>query len=328
MSNLSGILKGHEIDAPEFAVSGERIPYNAEHFESIGVLKVWEKYDGILTWGEGQCLAVVDDGCDLTAPEWQTVHPWGPKVLTSWNVYEQNNDPTPVPPGYHGTSVGYPSSLCYQGLCGIAYRNQTAQIRSCTIVHLPQIQGEDVTMARALDWVAEHAKEYNITAVNLSPLDDREHTEPLPTVLDAPLKRLREENIWVSAPCGNNQHVEGISWPACQDNCFAIGSVWQEQVFNDRYHNTDLLVHAQYTSSSNAYAASCYMIWREAVEKFGFQWQSYGGTMPDAAMAIFKKTGKDYVDEVTGITFKALDLEAAIDFVYTNGEVKEKRVVG
>ena len=83
----------------------------------------------------------MDDGCDLQTPEWQTIHPWGPKVKASWNAYEQNNDPTPVPPSYHGTSVGYPSSLCYNGLCGVAYRNQTAQIRACTIVHLPKIEG-------------------------------------------------------------------------------------------------------------------------------------------------------------------------------------------
>ena len=316
MGNLSGIVKDHEIDAPELAVNGQRTPYNAEHFESTGVLKVWEKYDGLLNWGQGQCLAIVDDGCDLNTPEWQISYPWGPKVVASWNAFEQNNDPTPVPPGYHGTSVGYPSSLCYQGLCGIAYQNHTAQIRSCTIVHLPQIEGEDVTLARALDWVAEHAEEYHITAVNLSALDDREHTEPVSTVLDAPLRRLREKNIWVSAPCGNNQHTAGISWPACQENCYGIGSVFQEKVYNDRYHNTDLLVHAQFTSSSNAYAVACYMIWREAVEKSGFDWTKYGETMPEAAMAMFKLTGREYVDEVTGFAFKALDLEAVIDFVW------------
>ena len=315
MSNLNGIVQGHEIDTPAQACGGVRTPFNREHFEAIGVVNVWEKYNGILSWGEGQTLGIVDDGCDLTVPEWQTVHPWGPKLRVSWNAFEQNNDPTPVPPGYHGTSVGYPSSLCYQGICGVAYQNQTAQIRSCTIVHLPKIEGEDVTLARALDWVAEHAEEYNITAVNLSALDDREHTSPVPTVLDLPLRRLREMNIWVSAPCGNNQHTNGISWPACQEDCFAIGSVKDEKVYNDRYGNTDLLVHADFTSSSNAYAAGCYMIWREAVIKTQFPWQEYGATMPEAAMAMFKHTGRAYTDELTGLTFKALDLEKVIDFI-------------
>lgn len=312
---LNGIIPGHEIDTPEQALSGLRTPYNREYFESIGVLRVWEKYDGILSWGEGQVLAIADDGCDLTVPEWQTHHQWGPKVRAAWNALDGNEDPTPVPPGYHGTSVGYPSSLCYNGICGIVYRNQVAHIRSCSVVHLPQIAGEVVTLARALDWVAEHAAAYNITAVNLSALDDQQHTEPYPTVLDASLRRLRQMNIWVSAPCGNHQYTGGISWPACQPDCFAIGSVQNEAVYNDRYPNTDLLVHALYTSSSNAYAVSCYMIWREAVEKAGFPWQRYGVTMPDAAMALFRLTGRDYTDALTGYIYRALDLERAIDFV-------------
>lgn len=315
MSKLSGIDQGLEIDAPEQTENGVRTPYNKAHFESIGVTRVWEKYDGALSFGEGQVLAIVDDGCNLSVPEWQTVHPWGPKVVASWNVYEENNDPSHVPPGYHGTTVGYPSSLCYNGLCGIAFRNQTLQIRSCTIVHLPKIEGEDEALAKALDYVAEHAAEYNITAVNLSALDDVPHTEPVHTVLDASLARLREMNIWVSAPCGNLQHTDGISWPACQENCYAIGSVKDEKVYNDRYNNTDLLVHADFTSSSNAYAAASFMIWREAVEKTGFPWKDYGKTMPEAAMAMFKQTGKEYTDEVTGLSFKALDLEKVIDLI-------------
>lgn len=314
-NGLTGILPDHEIDAPELTLGGTRTPYNREHFNSIGVLKVWDKYDGILFWGQGQVAAIVDDGCDLSVPEWQTVHPWGPKVRATWNAFDQNDDPTPVPPGYHGTSVAYPSSLCYNGLCGIAYRNQTAHIRSCSIVHLPQIEGEVITIARALDWVAEHAEEYNITAVNLSSLDDQRHKEPFPTILDVSLRRLREMNIWVSAPCGNNQYTDGISWPACQNDCFAIGSVYKESVYNDRFYNTDLLVHAQFTSSSNAYAVGCYMIWREAVEKMQFPWRKYGRTMPDAALAMFKLTGCDYYDNTTGISFKSLNLENVLDFI-------------
>ena len=315
MSHLSGITADLEIDAATGTGGGARTPYNEEHFEAIGVLQVWKKYDGVLSFGKGQTLAIADDGCDLTVPEWQTVHPWGKKVAASWNVYEENADCSHIPPGYHGTTVGYPSSLCYNGRCGIAYQNRTAHIRSCTIVHLPKIEGEDVTLAKALDWVAQHAEEYNITAVNLSALDDKEHTEPFPTVLDASLHRLREMNIWVSAPCGNLQHTGGISWPACQEECYAIGSVKDEKVYNDRYSNTDLLVHADFTSSSNAYAAASFMIWREAVEKANFCWQNYGKTMPEAAMAMFKLTGRDYTDEVTGLSFKALDLLKAIDFI-------------
>ena len=33
-------------------------------------------------------------------------------------------------------------------------------------------------------------------------------------------------------------------------------------------------------------------------------------------MAMFKLTGREYVDEITGLAFKALDLETVIDFVW------------
>ena len=102
MSSLSGIEKGLEIDAAEHAADNARTPYNKAHFESIGATRVWEKYDGILSFGEGQTLAIADDGCNLTVPEWQTVHPWGKKVIASWNVYEENDDPSHVPPGLSG----------------------------------------------------------------------------------------------------------------------------------------------------------------------------------------------------------------------------------
>ena len=52
------------------------------------------------------------------------------------------------------------------------------------------------------------------------------------------------------------------------------------------------------------------------MEKTGFDWKKYGETMPEAAMAMFKLTGREYVDEVTGLCFKALDLEAVIDFIW------------
>ena len=315
MFRVSGIPWDIEIGDMEQSSDGLRASYCKDSFERIGVTKVWKKYDGILSWGEGQTVALVDDGIDLSVPEWQTEHPWGKKVCTVWNAVDQNNDPSHIPPNYHGTSIGYASSLCYQGVCGVVYRDRIIPIRAYEYGHLPQIEGNDITLARALNWVIEHAEKYNITAVNLSPVDDAEHTEPFPTVLDEPLRRLREMNIWVSSPCGNLEHTNGISWPACQENCFAISSVYKEKVYYTRYQNTDLLVHADTTSGANAYTVSAFMLWREAVEKTNFPWQNYGKTMPDAAMAMFKKTGRDYTDEITGITFKALDLSAVIDFI-------------
>jgi hypothetical protein len=129
-------------------------------------------------------------------------------------------------------------------------------------------------MAAALNWVLEHHHEYNITTVNLSPVDDERHQDPLPTLIDGPLRALKEQGIWVSAPCGNNGYTDGISWPACQPDCFSIGATkpGAHAAHLDRFTNTDLLVAAAATSSSNANAAACSMILRRL---------SLAGSRPD-----------------------------------------------
>ncbi len=124
------------VDPQEFASTDGGIPYNAENFAQVRVVETWSRYKSELSWGRGQCLAILDDGCDLSDPAWQTNLPWGKKVVATYNSIDGNDDPTPVPPGYHGTSVGYPSSINHQGVLGIAHNDSVAQIQCVTIVHI------------------------------------------------------------------------------------------------------------------------------------------------------------------------------------------------
>ncbi len=129
-----------------------------------------------------------------------------------------------------------------------------------------------------------------------------------------------DRGIWVSAPCANNQYTDGISWPACAKDCFAIGGTkpTEDVVHNDRFSNTDLLVPAAATSSSNAYAAAAAMILREAFDKSGYRWQAEGANLPEAMMAIFQRTGATVHDPATKLDFRRLDLVAALDAVFAN----------
>ncbi len=131
--------------SPELADSSAA--YNVESFAQIRVVEAWHKYERVLTWGEGQCLAILDDGCDLADPAWLVPG----KVAASWNSIDGNENCTPVDPGYHGTSVGYPSSLNFEGRRGLAYRNRVAHVRFITVVHLRQ--DESQTIAAGLRWV-------------------------------------------------------------------------------------------------------------------------------------------------------------------------------
>ncbi|MFZ4694630.1 MAG: hypothetical protein ACOYMV_05825 [Verrucomicrobiia bacterium] len=293
-------------------------PYDLADFHRMRVLDAWKKYAGVLTWGKGQCLAILDDGCNLEAPEWQTSLPWGKKVIATWNSLDGNEDCAPVPPGYHGTTVGYPSSLNHGGKLGLAYNNFVAQVRCVTVVHLRKDEAK--TMAAALQWVVDHHQKYNITAVNLSPLDDQAHQEPVTTAIDEPLKALRDLGIWVGAPCGNNHYTHGISWPACAEHCFAIGGSKPEidEAHLDRFSNTEIMAPAGATSSANAYLAAASMILREAIAKSAYRWQGDGENMAEAMMAIFKRTGAEVRDPATGLSFKRLDLLRSLDHVFAD----------
>ena len=303
----------------DVAESVRPVPYNAVDFAQIRVLDTWRKYADRLTWGKGQCLAILDDGCTLSDPPWQVRMAWGPKVIAAYNSIDGNADPAPVPPGYHGTSVGYPSSMNHKNVHGIAYNDAVAQVRCVSVVHLKG-QSEAPTIAAALQWVLDNYKKYNITAVNLSPLDDERHQGPVATPIDAPLNALRKCGIWVSAPCGNHHYTDGISWPACQPGCFGIGATvpGKHEVHLDRFANTAILVAAPATSSSNAYAAACAMILREAFERANFPWQKQAADLPGAILNVFKQTGVSIRDPATKLEFRELDLLAAVDYIFAH----------
>src|SRR5687767_4011536 len=221
-------------------------------FKHAGILDVWSAYAGKLTFGKGQTLALLDDGCKLSMPEWSQSDGPAPKVLVAYNSVDGNDDPKHVGRGYHGSTIGFPSSLNYKGKRGVAFNNQVAVVRALECCHCNVKDSK--SLAAGLQWVIDNHAKHRITAVNLAPVDDLEHAMPVPTEIDAKLKRLRELGIWVSAPAGNHNFAKGISWPACQPNCFAIGAVrpGKDEVYLDRHAKSDLVVPVAATSSSNA----------------------------------------------------------------------------
>lgn len=310
----AAVNPGIDANTANTAAAGPQ-PYNEPNFRQLGVIEMWAKYQGVLTWGKGQTLAILDDGCKLQDPAWQARLPWGPKVVATWNSIDLNDDCHPQGTGYHGTTVGMPSSIYLPHVHGIAYHNQVAHVRAITVVHLTK--DESQTLARGLQWVRENAARLNITTVNLAPVDDQKHKEPWPSAIDAELDELKRMDIWVSAPAGNHNYTDGVSWPACQPGCFGIGAIrpGTHDVYLDRWNNLDLMVPAAATSSSNAYAAASAMILREAILLKNYPWRKLAPNMPDAIMAIMRQTGIPVHDPGTGFDFIELNLLAAVDHV-------------
>mgnify|MGYP007125622123 CR=1 FL=1 len=63
------------------ADSGE--PVAPAEFRHARIGEAWEKYANVLTFGEGQTLALIDDGCKLSMPEWSMSAGTVPKVRVS-----------------------------------------------------------------------------------------------------------------------------------------------------------------------------------------------------------------------------------------------------
>ena len=306
---------------PSFLLAGE--PVEPTSFVHAGIVEAWRAYADRLSFGRGQTLALVDDGCKLDMPEWSTPVDGIPKVRVSYDSVSDDDDPRHEGRGYHGSTIGIPSSLNHQGRWGVAYQNQVAVIRALECCHCHV--SDSVSLAKGLEWIVRHHKRYAITTVNLAPVDDLAHSEPVPTGIDAPLKRLRELGLWVSAPTGNHDFRDGISWPACQPHCFAIGAVKPvspapapeaEVIYLDRHRKVDLVVPAAATSSSNALACGAAMLLREAISLRKFDWKPVGATLPEAILAIFQKTGHAAHDPGSNLTFRRLDVKRALDFVW------------
>jgi len=299
------------------ALAGE--PVDRPAFDHARVTDAWEAYRDKLTFGKGQTLALVDDGCTLSMPEWSSPAGGVPKVLVSYDSVDGDDDPKHEGKGYHGSTIGIPSSLNFEGKLGVAFNNQVAVIRALECCHCNV--NDSKTLAAGLQWVIDHHQKHRITVVNLAPVDDLEHAEPVPTEIDLKLRKLRELGIWVSAPAGNHDFSKGISWPACQPACFAIGAVkpGKDDVYLDRHAKIDLVVPAAATSSSNAIVCGTAMVLREAIEKTGYEWKIDGKNLPEAMLAILQKTGPEVKDPPSGLTFRRLDVRAALDHVFQNG---------
>ncbi len=314
---LAGVTSGL-VNLAACATEGTTVgePTDPPSFHHAGVVASWQKYAGKLTFGRGQTIALVDDGCKMSMPEWTAVVAGVPKVRVAYDSVDGDDDPKHEGRGYHGSTIGIPSSLNYNGKWGVAYNNQVAVIRALECCHCNVKDHE--SLAKGLAWVAANHEKFGITTVNLAPVDDLEHGHPIPTNIDAPLKELRKLGIWVSAPAGNHAFTKGISWPSCQPNCVAVGAVTtgKDKVYLDRSAKIELVVPAAATSSSNAIVCGAAMLLREAIEVNQYDWTRDGQTLPEAILKVMQQTGVEVRDAGSGLTFRRLDLVKALDHVF------------
>ena len=153
---LSGLASARCVPAAE--------PTLPVDFRHAGVIAAWEAYADRLTFGRGQTLALLDDGCDLSKPEWSLSDGDDPKILVTYDAVDGDDDPKHEGRGYHGTTIGIPSSVNYNGKRGVAFNDQLAVVRSLECCHCNL--SDAVPLARALQWVIDHHQRRRITTIN------------------------------------------------------------------------------------------------------------------------------------------------------------------
>jgi serine protease AprX len=127
---------------------------------------------------------------------------------------------------WHGTMTtvvcagdGYLSKGLYKGIASDA---------ELVLIKVQNDEGKITTenIAKALEWILEHHKEYNIRIVNIS-LGDNELCSYKESKVDLLAEKLIEQNLVVVAAVGNDEHGN-IHPPANALNVIAIGGVDDE----------------------------------------------------------------------------------------------------
>lgn len=84
-------------------------PVQPRPFQHAGIVKAWSTYKHKLTFGKGQTLALVDDGCKLSMPEWSHSAGDQPKVLVAYDSVDGDDDPKHE--GKHSNTIRFSEHL-------------------------------------------------------------------------------------------------------------------------------------------------------------------------------------------------------------------------
>jgi subtilisin family serine protease len=167
--------------------------------------------------GKGESIAVIDTGIS-TKPS-----SLSGKVVAGWNFIDNNNRWQDT--DGHGTAVAgvlAGKSFTYQGqrYQGIAPGAKLVALKVDDGVN----DVPDARIAAALQWVLDHASQYNIVGVNIS-----EGTGSFGGKISGPvygglLAQLAGRGIFVGAAAGNESDRSGVDYPGADVNAVSVGS--------------------------------------------------------------------------------------------------------
>ncbi len=277
--------------------------------------------------GTGETIAILDSGVNYNDPVLGGGFGAGFKVVDGYDFVDHDTDP--MDEDGHGTGV---ATLAAGGT--YTYNGQTYQgvAPGARIVALRIDDGSgnisDATYTAALQWVLDHQAEYNIVAVNIS--EGGNAVFDSPTTQNSPysglLAQLENKKVMVAISSGNDglSLGEGVEYPSADPSAFAIGGIESSDAIwslTSRGHNLDLLApglnvptvyinedHEHIVLQATGTSFSCPFVAGAAA----LLRQVNPILTPDEIMGILQTTGHDVYDSGTQLTFKRINLAAAI----------------
>ena len=177
--------------------------------------------------GSGSTVVIIDTGIDVDHAF------FGPdldgdgvadRIVYQWDFADRDGDATDrTGHGSHVSSIIGSQDSRYAGIApGVSIISLK--------VFSDNGRGYFSYVEQALDWVIQHAAEYNIMAVNLSVGDGQNWNSPLVMHgLGDELATLANMSVATVAAAGNSYGVyesEGLAYPAADPNTIAVGAVW------------------------------------------------------------------------------------------------------
>ena len=177
--------------------------------------------------GYGSAVVVIDTGIDVDHSFFGTDadgNGVADRIVYQWDFADRDGDATDR--NGHGSHV---SSIVGSGdsrYAGIAPGVNIIALK----VFSDNGRGYFSYVEQALDWVIQHASQYNIVAINMSVGDGQNWNSPVVMHgLGDELAVLASMNVVTVAAAGNSYAIyesEGLAYPAADPNTLSVGAVW------------------------------------------------------------------------------------------------------
>jgi subtilisin family serine protease len=185
-------------------------------------------YPGVT--GAGVTVAVIDTGIDYTHPSLGGGFGKGFKVVGGFDFV--NNDSDPMDESGHGTAVAGVIAAEPFTLDGVTYQGVAPEANLVALRVGTETSISDANIERALQWVIDNHRTYNISVINLSLGSGNFRNSSTNSVLADEFAQLRELGIFIAAASGNsNDQIsgpidqDGVAYPAADPNVLAVGAV-------------------------------------------------------------------------------------------------------